>query len=334
MALAAARGAGWTLMAMLSLGCAIGSGTDSPFGPASIGGGDATGGGDAGDGTADDDAGSGNEGATSIGEPPVDTDDPPPPPPPGSEICNGIDDDGDGQVDEDQPDQTCGVGACEVTEPSCIGGVPQACEPALPGSEVCNGIDDDCDGSIDNGTEQACSTACGNGVIACVGGVEQACDAPPAQAETCNVQDDDCDGSYDEGVGSCRVGVHRSYNPTTGEHFYTTDIGEAQCCGFVLEFSDYYDLYQSPQPGLTGLYRCIKPSGKHFYTQSPTCEGQTVEFVLGYIATAENTAGSTPLYRMYRPANDDHFYTTSAAERNNAVNNLGYLDEGDVGHVW
>ncbi len=329
------QGTGCVLGASLLLGCAVGSGSDSPFGPAvSVGDGTAT------TGTSNDEAedgedesqGEGDGSATSIGEPP--DDDGPPPPPPGSEICNGFDDDGDGQIDEDQPDLNCGIGACAVTQPSCVGGESQVCTPDPPGSESCNGVDDDCNGSVDDGAEQACSTACGNGVIACVGGVEQACDAPPVIAETCNLDDDDCDGSFDEGVGGCRIGVHRSYSPASGEHFYTTDLAEAQCCGFNLEVSDFYDLYAGPQPGLTGFYRCIKASGHHFYTQSANCEGQTVEFIMGYIATSANVAGSVPLYRMYRPASDDHFYTPSVAERNNAVLNLGYIDEGTAGYVW
>jgi len=31
---------------------------------------------------------------------------------------------------------------------------------------------------------------------------------------------------------------------------------------------------------------------------------------------------------MYSPSAVDHFYTTSASERDNAVDNLGYVDEG------
>ena len=317
------------------LGCAIGTGNDGFSSAASLGGdaGDTeTGGPDDSGSIAPDGSGggSGSASATSAG-PGGDTDDPPPP---GTELCNGIDDDGDGQVDEDQPSLTCGVGSCEVTVPSCEAGMPNECSPALPGSEVCNGLDDDCDGAVDNGVEQACNTACGNGVIACAGGVEQPCDAPQPQAEACNLDDDDCDGSYDEGVGGCRVGVHRSYNSSTDEHFYTTSLPEAQCCGFALENEDFYFLYQGNHPGLTAFHRCLKANGKHFYTQSASCEGQTVEGVMGYIATAANTAGSVPLYRTYRPMTGNHFFTTSVGERDNAVNNLGYVDEGVAGYVW
>ena len=36
---------------------------------------------------------------------------------------------------------------------------------------------------------------------------------------------------------------------------------------------------------------------------------------------------------MYQPSIVDHFYTTSEAERENAINNLGYQDEGIVGYI-
>lgn len=37
---------------------------------------------------------------------------------------------------------------------------------------------------------------------------------------------------------------------------------------------------------------------------------------------------------MYSPRDGDHFYTTSAAERDNAVQNLGYNNEGVTGYVY
>ena len=67
------------------------------------------------------------------------------------ETCNGIDDDGDGAVDEGLAPITCGVGACRAEAPGCVGGEPGTCMPGLPGVEACNGVDDDCDGAVDEG---------------------------------------------------------------------------------------------------------------------------------------------------------------------------------------
>ncbi len=328
-------------VALASLfGCSIGTGTNETLGSAASVGGNTqgSGSGDSGDSGGsgqeqgegqDDPDGSGEgqeESATSV-DPPGDTDDPPPP---GSEVCNGLDDDGDGMVDEDQPSVTCGVGSGEVTEPSCVGGAEQECTPALPGGEVCNGLDDDCNGAVDD-IQQACSTSCGEGTVVCMG-TEQSCDGPAPQPESCNLVDDDCNGSFDD-VGGCRVGVHRSWHPVTNEHFYTTSLDEAQCCGFQLEYANYFQLYAGAQAGLTAFFRCYNPGGFHFYTQDFGCEGVPInEGALGFIATSEGTAGSMPLFRLY--LNGDHFYTTSAAERDNAVATFGYVYEGVAGFVW
>lgn len=67
------------------------------------------------------------------------------------EVCNGLDDDCSGQVDENLGTATCGIGACQRTINNCVGGVTQTCIPGAPAAETCNGLDDDCDGVIDNG---------------------------------------------------------------------------------------------------------------------------------------------------------------------------------------
>lgn len=42
---------------------------------------------------------------------------------------------------------------------------------------------------------------------------------------------------------------------------------------------------------------------------------------------------SVLIYRLYNAKSDDHFYTTSLGEANNAANTLGYQHEGSVGSV-
>jgi hypothetical protein len=69
-----------------------------------------------------------------------------------TELCNGIDDDCDGDIDE-LPD-TCEVpavfGICAAGAPSCDG-VTLTCEQTeFASDEICgNGEDDDCDGEVD-----------------------------------------------------------------------------------------------------------------------------------------------------------------------------------------
>jgi hypothetical protein len=80
---------------------------------------------------------------------------------PGNEVCDGQDNDCDGQVDEGfQLGDACtvGVGACAASGVvSCDAGGGAACDavPGQPAAEVCgNSLDEDCDGTLDNGCGQ------------------------------------------------------------------------------------------------------------------------------------------------------------------------------------
>jgi hypothetical protein len=67
------------------------------------------------------------------------------------EICNGLDDDGDGTVDGIT--QSCGtnVGICTTGTKVCTNGVWGSCSGTTPNDETCNDLDDDCDGIVDEG---------------------------------------------------------------------------------------------------------------------------------------------------------------------------------------
>lgn len=158
--------------------------------------------------------------------------------PGGAELCNDMDDDCDGEIDEG----FVGIGdACEVGVGACAASGIQVCAmdgsavvcgavEGTPTDEICDGIDNDCDGDTDEGFNVGTSCAAGMGVcrqtgsIVCDGAGEAMCDAvagnPPQNPElSCDNLDNDCDGAVDEGCDDdndnyCDAGMHRVGNPT------------------------------------------------------------------------------------------------------------------------
>ncbi|MGA1842061.1 MAG: putative metal-binding motif-containing protein, partial [bacterium] len=132
-----------------------------------------------------------------------------------TEVCDNLDNDCDGAVDEDLGTTTCGLGVCLHTINNCVGGVTQICDPMEGASqEICDGLDNDCNGTVDkddlgNPLTQSCYNGpagtldigiCKAGAQICTEGMwsdECVGEVTPSD-EICDGFDNDCDSGVDE----------------------------------------------------------------------------------------------------------------------------------------
>ena len=150
-----------------------------------------------------------------------------PPPDASPEICDGLDNDCDGQKDEGFGDlgAICQVelgAACKIGGfwTCSADGLTAICDhapipPGLGGPETCDGLDNDCDGVTDESAEiveagQPCGgeeDACTLGTRQCIGGALVCVGAVYPGSEICNGLDDNCNSMVDEGLECAQVGT-------------------------------------------------------------------------------------------------------------------------------
>jgi len=152
----------------------------------------------------------------------------------GTEVCDNIDNNCDGTIDDGFNTQndtdncgscgnicnlnnatpTCNSGKCQIQ--TCTGGFVDVngdptdgceyqCTKTNGGVEKCDGVDNDCNGMVDDGNPgggASCGTdtgECTAGTTTCSFGVLFCVGQTVGSTETCNNLDDDCDGTVDNG---------------------------------------------------------------------------------------------------------------------------------------
>ncbi|OFY66506.1 MAG: hypothetical protein A3H98_00420 [Bacteroidetes bacterium RIFCSPLOWO2_02_FULL_36_8] len=227
-----------------------------------------------------------------------------------TEICNGMDDNCDGTVDEGFSESVMyyldndadGFGNDSTMMRFCTdpglpwvidGGDCYDWDPSMhPGAtEVCNMMDDNCDGSIDEGfttttyyydndgdsfgndwsAYASCALPGATGWVTIGGDCnDDNGEVHPGAIEICNEMDDNCDGDVDEGFS--KTSYYRDYDMDGfGDDMYKMDFCSAPDSGWVLTGGDCYDWSNGINPAAPEICNGMDDN----------CNGETDEGLTG-----------------------------------------------------
>lgn len=239
------------------------------------------------------------------------------------EVCNGIDEDCDQQIDEgvksnfyvdgdkdgygksgSTPTQACSAPANYVANASDCDDTNALIYPGA--AELCNSKDDDCDGQVDEGAPTSAwyKDADGDGYGTSTSS-QQSCAKPtgyvsnstdcddskasvyPGAPEQCNSIDDDCDGTVDDGVVSTPW-----YRDADGDGYGNAAISQQACSkptGYVSLSTDCDDTKASVYPGAVETCNAIDDD-----CDAQIDEGVKVNYYVDSDKDGYGKSGSTP----------------------------------------
>jgi len=244
---------------------------------------------------------------------------------PGTETCNGLDDDCDGQVDEGNPGGggSCSTGLqgiCSAGTLQCLSGALSCTQTYQSGTETCNGLDDDCDGQVDEDGASLCNDGlycngtetCSAGVCMHAGNPCPGQDVGPMCNDSCNEANNNCTANDFNGCscpgGLCIDGVciqqttvhlnpNYGYDTTGIDSNYVlvgtdlTKLAASDDSRYQSHLSWQSSLYQSPDEYIEFGFPDI-PAGATINSVNLSFEWQRSDFIT-YAAQLQIYDGST-----------------------------------------